>query len=105
MITSVYLANVVAWIFIFAIVAIIVQKKLGVLGFTIGVGGALMILFSVLQDAYNLGPTFLAYFPLNAYTVPVAIATPSLITALFAIVSFLSTFFIEREFYRSSIRR
>jgi hypothetical protein len=104
MMTSIYLANVVAWILIFAIVAILVQRKLGVLGFTIGVGGTLMVLFSVLQDAYDLGPTFLAYFPLNAYSVPLGIATPGLITALFALVSFLSTFFIEREFYKGATR-
>lgn len=104
MITALYLANVVTWLLIFALIAIFVQKKLGVLGFTIGVGGALMVLFSTLQDAYNLGPTFLAYFPFNAYTASIVITLPGLWTALFAIVSFLSTFFIEREFYKT-VRR
>ncbi len=102
MITTLYLVNVVSWILIFAILALLIQKKLGVLGFTVGIGGALMVLFSVLQDAYDLGPTFLAYFPFNAYTTSMIVTVPAVLTALFALTSFLCTFFIERELYRTT---
>ncbi|MFP3191357.1 MAG: hypothetical protein RXR31_08545 [Thermoproteota archaeon] len=100
MINSIYLVNVVTWLAIFSIVAIIVQKKLGVLGFTIGVGGALMTLFSAIQDAYNLGPTFLTVFPFNSFETTPFYISPAITTAAFAVVSFTVTFLMERAFYK-----
>lgn len=100
MINNIYLINVVVWLTIFSVVALLVQKKLGVLGFTIGVGGALMILFSIIQDAYNLGPTFLTVFPFNSFETAAFYISPAITTLVFAILSFTVTFLMERAFYR-----
>ncbi len=100
MINNVYLVNVMVWLAIFSIVAVVVQKKIGVLGFTIGVGGALMVLFASIQDAYNLGPTFLTVFPFNSFETAAVYISPALTTFAFAVISFTVTFLMERAFYK-----
>ena len=99
----IYLINVITWILIFTAIGIFVHKKLGVLGFTISMGGAFLIFLTILQDAYGYGPSFLTMFPFNASIPILNIINPVFLTTVFVILSFATMFLIEREFYRSRI--
>jgi len=99
----IYLINVITWIFIFTAIGIFVHKKLGVLGFTISMGGAFLIFLTILQDAYGYGPSFLTMFPFNTSIPILTIINPILLTIGFIILSFSTMFLIEREFYRNKI--
>lgn len=100
---NIYIINILSWVIIFLLVAIFIQEKLEVLGFTIGMGGVLLILFSILQDAFGYGPTFLTMFPFNVKIFATNFQYSYLLTFLFIIVSFISMLYTERELNKPKI--
>jgi hypothetical protein len=100
---TLYITNAIIWILVFVLLGVTLQRKLGAFGFTFAMGGSLAVLFSILQDAYFLGPTFLNFFPFNVYTATFTLLNPILISILLYTTAFLVSFVIEREIYKQTV--
>ena len=92
-----YLANIAFWVVTFGLIGAILQLALKAFGITFGLGGAIFVALSILQDSFGAGPTFLYYIPFNVpngFTVHVP---PWVTTALLFVISVASMFLVERS--------
>ena len=98
-----YLINVAFWIIVFGLVGAILQLTLRAFGVTLGLGGIMFIVLSVLQDGFGGGPTFLYYVPFNVTSGIVLNVPPWITSAVLFVASVTSMFFVERTVNKAAV--
>lgn len=97
MIDAAYVVNVIFWMSAFGLAGAILHYTVKAFGITVGLGGSMFILLSILQDGLGAGPTFLNYIP---FTSPFRIVIPSwFISIVLFMISLVAMFFVERSFH------
>ncbi len=98
-----YLINVAFWIIVFGLIGAVLQLTLKAFGITLGLGGIMFTVLSVLQDGFGGGPTFLYYVPFNVEAGIILNVPPWLTSIVLFIASISSMFFVERTVNKAAV--